>query len=144
MTNNDKKPVVLVVDDMPVNLKVLVNILTPDYTVVVAISGQEALLVVEDEPPDLILMDIMMPEMDGYEVLHRLKTNENTREIPVIFVTARTEAEDETRELALGAVDFILKPINKNDVLALVKTHLLRHESQVSPHLVPYVTRNSS
>ncbi|MBF0462548.1 MAG: response regulator [Magnetococcales bacterium] len=130
MTSKNKKPIILVVDDMPVNIKVLVTVLNPDYTVVVAASGQEALQVVADEPPDMILLDIMMPEMDGFKVCEKLKSMASTRDIPVLFITAKTETEDETHGLALGAVDFITKPINKSVVLARVKTHLALRKAQ--------------
>ncbi|MBF0462830.1 MAG: two-component system response regulator [Magnetococcales bacterium] len=124
MNNEEKKPTILMVDDMPVNLKVLATLLSPDYTVVVATSGQEALQVVADETPDMILLDIAMPEMDGYEVLRCLKSNHATRNIPVIFITAMVEVDDETKGLALGAVDYITKPFSLPIVKARVQTHL--------------------
>ncbi len=95
------------------------------YRVKVANSGEKALkIAVSEPPPDLILLDIMMPGMDGYEVCWRLKHHHNTLNIPVIFLTCKTEVEDEKKGLELGAVDFILKPISPDIVMARVKTHL--------------------
>ena len=119
------RPKILFVDDIPMNIKVLVEALKEDYKVTFARSGPEALdFAQNDSPPDLILLDIMMPDMDGYEVCRRLKENEKTRDIPVIFVTALDEEDDETRGLAAGAVDFITKPFSLPIVRARVKTHL--------------------
>ncbi|MBF0462549.1 MAG: two-component system response regulator [Magnetococcales bacterium] len=130
MTNEKKKPIILVVDDMPVNLKVLVTILSHDYTVAIATSGQEALQIVADDPPDMILLDIMMPEMDGYEVLRRLKDDGETLNIPVIFITAMVEVDDETKGFDLGAVDYITKPFSLPIVKARVQTHLALIQAQ--------------
>lgn len=116
---------VLVVDDTPQNLLLMTELLCDRYHVLVANGGPRALRLVATPPrPDLILLDIMMPEMDGYAVLEHLKTDPATRDIPVIFLTAKTEVEDETRGLALGAVDYITKPISPPIVLARVHTHL--------------------
>ncbi|MCY4746264.1 two-component system response regulator [Pelomonas sp. UHG3] len=118
-------PVVLVVDDTPENLELMFGLLQDDYRVLVANSGERALRLAEGEhPPDLILLDIMMPDMDGYEVCRRLKAGTRTRDIPVIFLTAKSEIEDETHGLALGAVDYLTKPISPPIVLARVRTHL--------------------
>lgn len=120
-----QNPKLLVVDDEPLNLNVLVELFKSDYKLAVAKSGEQALQRVMDTPgPDLILLDIMMPGMDGYEVCRRLKAEEKTREIPVIFVTAMGEVQDETRGLELGAVDYITKPISPPIVKARVKNHL--------------------
>ncbi|MDH5801656.1 MAG: diguanylate cyclase, partial [Gammaproteobacteria bacterium] len=119
----DSKPTVLVVDDAASNVQVLAQILKEDYRVKVANSGARALDLAKNLP-DLILLDIIMPDMDGYEVCERLKANEETRHIPIIFITARSDAEDEERGLALGAVDYIAKPINSAIVRARVKTHI--------------------
>ena len=122
---NSQQQTVLVVDDTPENLTVLGQLLRTDYRVKVAPSGQRALLIAAGDPrPDLILLDVMMPEMDGYEVLERLRADPTTRNIPVIFVTAMDGAEDEERGLKLGAVDYITKPIKPAVVLARVATHL--------------------
>lgn len=115
----------LVVDDQPENLVALGDLLEPHYRVVAATSGRRALqLATAASPPDLILLDVMMPEMDGYEVLTRLRENPATRDIPVIFVTARDAALDEEHGLKLGAADYITKPIRPAIVLARVLTQL--------------------
>jgi len=120
-----ERPVVLVVDDTADNLKVMSGLLKDDYRVKIANSGEKALAVAAALPhPDLILLDIMMPEMDGYEVCRRLKADPATREIPVIFLTAKAEVKDEEAGLKLGAVDYITKPISPPIVLARVETHL--------------------
>lgn len=119
------KPTILIVDDAPENLSVLSGLLQPQYRVRVANSGERAIEVAAHAPtPDLILLDIMMPGTDGYEVLERLKANPTTRDIPVIFITALNADEDESCGLALGAVDFINKPIRPAILLARVRTHL--------------------
>lgn len=121
----EQKPVVLVVDDTPANLALVSSLLKDLYTVKVANRGARALQVAATKPmPDLILLDIMMPEMDGYEVITKLKENPETADIPVIFLTAKAEVEDEQRGFELGAVDYITKPISPPIVLARVKTHL--------------------
>lgn len=119
------KCTVLVVDDTPDNLSLMSNLLRTDYKVKLATSGERALQIVAGESkPDLILLDIMMPEMDGYEVLRRLQFNPDTEDIPVIFLTAMAGAEDESVGLELGAVDYITKPINPAIVMARVRNHL--------------------
>jgi adenylate cyclase len=120
----DKKPMVLVVDDTETNIDILVDTLDEDYDVSVAMDGESALEIAESEPPDLILLDIMMPGMDGYEVCKKLKENEETRSIPVIFCTAMSEIENETKGFELGAVDYITKPISPPTVKARVASHL--------------------
>ncbi|RAU23441.1 two-component system response regulator [Paramagnetospirillum kuznetsovii] len=123
--NEDCRPVVLVVDDTPDNLKLMSGLLKDLYRVKIANSGEKALsIAASDTPPDLILLDIMMPGMDGYEVCRRLRGDRATRDIPVIFLTAMTSAEDEEMGLRLGAVDYITKPISPATVLARVETHL--------------------
>lgn len=122
-----EKPIatVLVVDDTPDNLSLMGGLLRDHYQVKVANQGEKALKIAQGEqPPDLILLDIMMPGMDGYEVCRRLKANLHTRDIPVIFLTARADMEDERQGLALGAVDYITKPISPPILLARVATHL--------------------
>ncbi len=117
---------ILVVDDTPSNIKILASILQDEYSVSIATNGQDCLdLVLNQQPPHLILLDIMMPGMDGYEVCRRLKEDKKTRDIPIIFVTDMTEVENETRGLEMGAVDYITKPISPPIVLARVKNHLL-------------------
>ncbi|MFI3195411.1 MAG: two-component system response regulator [Methylococcaceae bacterium] len=116
---------ILIVDDTPDNLAVLGELLMPYYKVRIANSGARALASAIIEPlPDLILLDIMMPGMDGYEVLKRLKETPDTREIPVIFITALDQTEDEKEGLALGAVDYISKPIRPPIILARIKGQL--------------------
>jgi putative two-component system response regulator len=120
-----QRPTVLVVDDTPENLQLMSGLLKDHYRVKVAASGERALKIAAGEgAPDLILLDIMMPGLDGYEVCGRLKAEPATRDIPVIFLTAETEVEDETRGLELGAVDYITKPVSPPIVLARVRTHL--------------------
>jgi putative two-component system response regulator len=118
-------PVVLVVDDTPDNLSLMSDLLRGHYRVKLASGGTKALQIAQSEsPPDLILLDIMMPEMDGYEVCQQLKADPRTRDIPVIFLTAKALVEDERHGLSLGAVDYITKPISPPIVLARVETHL--------------------
>lgn len=120
-----EKPILLVVDDTPDNLTLMNGLLKDDYRVKVANNGEKALrIATADIPPDLILLDIMMPGIDGYEVCRRLKADEKTRDVPVIFLTAKMEVEDEKLGFELGAVDYITKPISPPIVLARVKTHL--------------------
>jgi putative two-component system response regulator len=103
----DERPVLLVVDDTPLNLVLLTKILEKDYFIRPASSGQAALDIAFATPPDLVLLDIMMPGMDGFEVCRRLKDNPSTTHVPVIFITANNKIEDEERGFALGAADFI-------------------------------------
>ena len=125
MTQENKKDTILVVDDIPENIDVLDGILKNLYNVKVAINGSMALKIAESkDPPDLILLDIMMPEMDGFEVCRKLKENSKTKNIPVIFVTAKGEVQDESHGFYLGAVDYITKPVSPSIVEARVKTHL--------------------
>jgi len=120
-----EKATVLVVDDTPENIDVLRGLLKSHYKVKVAINGEQALkLSSSDSPPDLILLDVMMPGMDGYEVCRRLKDNIRTEGIPVIFVTAMNETHDEVLGFEVGGVDYINKPVVPAIVLARVKTHL--------------------
>lgn len=116
---------ILVVDDTPANLELMSSILRTRYQVVVANNGRRALdLVARGPAPDLILLDIMMPEMDGYEVMRLLHADESSTDIPVIFVTAKSETEDQTHGLELGAVDYIMKPVNPSILLARVATQI--------------------
>ena len=116
---------ILIVDDNPVNLRLLFRMLTSHgHQVRMVTSGAQALAAVQQQPPDLILLDIMMPDMDGHEVCSRLKTNSESQDIPVIFISALTETEDKVQAFSAGAVDYITKPIQTEEVLARVRTHL--------------------
>lgn len=123
------KPTLLVVDDIPENIDVLVASLRDDYSIKVALNGQRALSIAQKSPkPDLILLDVMMPEMDGYEVCRRLKADPTTANIPVIFVTAKHDVSDEEKGFALGASDYIVKPISPPLVKARVKTQIALYD----------------
>lgn len=125
------RPTLLIVDDEPINLSVLSQILSQQYMVRVANSGARALEVVSTQPiPDLILLDVMMPEMDGYEVLRRLKDNQLTVNIPVIFVTAMEALLDEKKGFELGAVDYVTKPIRAEILLERIKSQLILKQAR--------------
>ena len=127
---SDTKGLILIVDDTKENIDILVGIL-PEYHLLIATNGAKALELAKNQKPDLILLDIMMPEMDGFEVCRSLKSNPDTQDIIVIFITAKNQIEDELKGLELGAVDFISKPISPPSVKARVKTHLkLKYYSQ--------------
>ncbi len=145
MNATQEKPNILVVDDEPVNVKILAAALGKDYKVIVAKSGSEALaLAKRNQRPDLILLDIMMPEMDGYEVCRHLKTDSNTENIPVIFISAMNQTADESKGFDLGAVDYITKPIRLPILRNRVRTHLdlkkyrdrLEHQVEEKTHEV--------
>ncbi len=115
---------ILIVDDTPINIDVLNDVLS-EYKRSVATNGAKAIKIAESQnPPDLILLDIMMPEMDGYEVCKHLKSNPQTKDIPIIFSTAMDEVQDRKRGYELGAVDYITKPFELLEVKMRVKTHL--------------------
>jgi diguanylate cyclase (GGDEF)-like protein len=131
------KPKLLVVDDQPINIQVMHQVFGGDYQVFMATSGPQALAICKANPPDLVLLDIVMPGMDGFEVCSSLKADDATCNIPVIFVTAHTDAAQETHGLGLGAVDFIAKPVNPAVVRARVKTQLtLKFQSDLLRKLV--------
>lgn len=121
---------VLIVDDNSDNLDVLRGVLSPFYKVKATLSGELALKIAAKSKPDIILLDIMMPGLDGYEVCKRLKSDPTLSDIPVIFVTAKTEIKDEQEGFKLGAVDYITKPISVPIVLARVETHLALYDQQ--------------
>ena len=126
MNQADEKKTVLLVDDTPANIQVVNSILKDTYKIRIATNGAKALELANVSPsPDLILLDVVMPEMDGYDVCSRLKTDAKTRDIPVIFLTGQTEIEDETRGFEVGAVDYIHKPFSPAVVKARVQTHLV-------------------
>ncbi len=133
MSARDKgdRPVILAVDDTPENLTIIKELLVPDYLVKIAINGKTALKIAAQQPPDLILLDIMMPEMDGREVCERLKAAEKTHDIPIIFVTAMGEDFNELEGLALGAVDYIRKPIFPPILQARISTQLALKDARV-------------
>ena len=120
----DERARLLVVDDQRANIQALFQAFQADHKVQMATSGEQALALCRSQPPDLVLLDVVMPGMDGFEVCRRLKADEATKDIPVIFVTGHHDEEAETRGLDVGAVDFISKPINPRIVRARVKTHL--------------------
>jgi putative two-component system response regulator len=123
--SRSKSETVLIVDDSPENLSVLGQILLPYFNVRVANNGNRAINIAGSDPaPDIILLDIMMPEMDGYEVLRSLKSQKGTENIPVIFVTALNEVEDERRGIEMGAVDYLTKPVSPPIALARIRSHL--------------------
>jgi diguanylate cyclase (GGDEF)-like protein len=131
------KPKLLVVDDQPINIQVMYQAFAGDYQVFMATGGEQALAVCRNNPPDLILLDVVMPGMDGFEVCALLKGDDSTRHIPIIFVTGHTDAAQETHGLSVGAVDFIAKPVNPDVVRARVKTHLtLKFQSDLLRKLV--------
>ncbi len=131
------KATILVVDDTPANLALLAEVLRGEYRVKLAPNGERALALVAADPPDLILLDVMMPGLDGYEVCARLKANPATRDVPVIFVTAMSEVENEEQGFALGAVDYIAKPVSPPIVRARVRTCLqLRQQASELRQLV--------
>jgi two-component system sensor histidine kinase/response regulator len=121
----EEKPLVLIVDDIPRNIKVLGDILrTKECRIAVATNGPQALEMVKKVYPDLILLDVMMPGMDGFAVCKALKESSQTKDIPIIFLTAKTETADIVKGLESGAVDYISKPFNSTELLARVNTHL--------------------
>ena len=131
------RPRLLVVDDQPINIRVMHQIFASDFQVFMATSGQQALDFCHKTPPDLVLLDVVMPGMDGFKVCQALKADPSTHDIPVIFVTAHTGAVQETRGLDVGAVDFISKPVNPAVVRARVKTQLtLKFQSDLMRKLV--------
>ena len=138
-----RRPRILVVDDTPANLRIMADALRGEFELALAPSGARALdIAFSPEPPDLVLLDIMMPEMDGYEVCRRLKADERTRDIPVLFVTAMAEAEDEARGLELGAIDYLAKPINPSLVKARVRNHLALRQAARLREDVERITRH--
>jgi diguanylate cyclase (GGDEF)-like protein len=133
----EPRPRLLVVDDQPVNIRSLYEIFHHDHDVFISTSGIQALEMCRSCSPDLILLDIVMPDIDGLEVCRRLKNDAETKDIPVIFVTAQDNPDDETRGLTAGAIDFITKPVNPSVVRARVRTHLtLKAQSDLLRSLV--------
>jgi len=119
-----KQQTILIVDDMPANIRILGETLRKEYQIKVATYGEEAIRIADTTLPDLILLDIIMKGMDGYQVCHSLKQNPKTKNIPIIFITSKDKVNDETKGLEMGAVDYIVKPFQLPIVSARVKTHL--------------------
>lgn len=133
--DNRQKPTILIVDDAPDNVMLLSALLKDRYKLRIATNGVKALQLAGIAPhPDLILLDVMMPDMDGFEACRRLKANAATAEIPVIFLTARGQPEDEAKGLQLGAADYISKPISPPIVLACVAAQLERRRLRELSH----------
>ncbi len=129
MIEQPEKQTILIVDDLPENIDILDGILCKDYKIIVAVSGEKAFKIVTEKiKPDLVLLDIMMPGMDGYEVCRRLKSRADTKKIPVIFVTAKSEITDEFKGFKVGCVDYITKPVSPALVKARVQTHLALYD----------------
>lgn len=140
MGNAENKSTVLIVDDVVTNIDVLNAILKELYEVKIALNGVKALEIAAMEPhPDIILLDVMMPEMNGYEVCKKLKSDPSTSEIPVLFVTALDESQFEVQGFDVGGVDYITKPVVPEIVLARVKTHLRLKE--ITEKLAQYSMR---
>lgn len=141
--NETREATILIVDDTPANIDLLRLLLKQDYKLKVATSGKKALEIVKGNPkPDLILLDVLMPEMDGYQVCEALKSNTSTAEIPVIFVTAQNEASSEARGFEAGGVDFITKPFHSSVVKARIKTQLeLARQTRLLNRLVDEKTQ---
>lgn len=125
-----KKRTILAVDDTLANIDVVKGVLSQDYLVQAALNGKIALKIIEKHKPDLILLDIMMPDMDGYEVCQILKSQAHTKDIPIIFLTAKSLEQDEAKGLSLGAVDYITKPISPPILKERVKNHLIIQASK--------------
>ncbi len=119
-----EKKTILAVDDNPTNIKLLEGTLRNEYNVLTANHGVDAIDICLTEPVDLILLDIMMPEIDGYEVCIKLKEHSRTKHIPVIFLTAKTETKDIVKGFEVGGVDYVTKPFNKVELSARIKTHI--------------------
>ncbi|VAX09524.1 Response regulator [hydrothermal vent metagenome] len=130
MNLSSGKQTVLVVDDTPINIDVVKGILSEAYFIQAAINGKIALEIVAKQKPDLILLDVMMPDMDGYEVCRRLKSDPETRQIPIIFLTAKRHGSNEVEGFLLGAADYIHKPVNPSILQARVKTHLALYDQR--------------
>ena len=128
-TEEQARPVILAVDDTPENLDVVKGILSPENIVRVAINGMVALKIAQKQSPDLILLDINMPGMDGYQVCSELKSDENTAQIPVIFLTAELDKASEQKGYELGAVDYVTKPINPETLKKSVRSQLNQNRS---------------
>ena len=130
MSDTSSKPKVLIVDDETINIQFIGNVLRDYADVIFATNGKDALMIAKANSPDIILLDIVMPDMDGYEVCKKLKEDSDTGHIPIIFVTAESSSEDEARGLSLGAIDFVTKPFNPDVLTAKVKNNLEQQRSR--------------
>ncbi len=143
--NNGSKKTILLVDDHPAIIDFLVLILSTEYNIMVATSGKEAIIKAMQQP-DLILLDIVMPDMDGYEVCRKIKNAPALSNIPIIFVTGMNEPEDEIKGLSIGAVDYFIKPMHAAITLARIKNHLelkeIRDELQETNRILKQQVRN--
>ena len=128
----DRQKTIMIVDDTEMNIDILVEALKDDYELIVAINGLEAIELLEEQKPDLILLDIMMPDMDGYEVLKKLKKNLDLEPIPVILLSAITDSDSKNKGFSLGAVDYVTKPFEIVEVKARVKTQLRLEEARLA------------
>jgi two-component system, sensor histidine kinase and response regulator len=136
MSIEKTRDVILVIDDQPSNLKVIASILSREYSVSLSNSGANALKNLNRICPDLILLDIMMPDMDGFEVCRQIKEKDDFKEIPVIFFSAKTDMEDIIKGFSYGAVDYVTKPFNPKELKIRIKNHLnLRHALQINQQL---------
>ncbi len=126
----DRKPTLLIVDDTPTNIQLLEAILGVDHKIFIATNGLEALTLATAERPDLILMDVLMPVMDGFEACARLKADPRTREIPVIFLTALADHEYLVRGFAAGGIDYVAKPFTPEELMVRVRTHIALKQTQ--------------
>ena len=124
------RPKILVVDDTKTNIEVLEGILSKDYDIFVALNGRKAIELVQKIKPDLVLLDVMMPEMDGYETLRQIKKMPESEDLPVIFLTAKSDSSSEEEGLSLGAVDYITKPFHMEELVARVNIQLRKTETQ--------------
>jgi len=113
---NDKKPTILVVDDTEINIDILLELLSDEYDIIVSLDGKSAIQSVKEDSIDLILLDIMMPDMDGYEVCEIIKSDENTRDIPIIFITAKTDEDSIGKAYEVGGIDYVTKPFKAREL----------------------------
>lgn len=139
MSNNFKKPTILVVDDMKTNISILSDLLEDEYNIQSTISGNEAIQIATNEDIDLILLDIEMPQLNGYEVCRILKSSDKTKNIPIIFITARSSEEDEEKGLNLGAIDYVTKPFSKTIVKLRIRNQIrLKEKTDLLEQLSMY------
>ncbi len=130
-TKESQQALILLVDDVPRNLQVLGNMLREEgYKIAMATGGAQAMEMVKTRLPDLVLLDVMMPDIDGFQVCEQLKASGGTADIPIIFLTARTETDDIVKGFETGAVDYVTKPFNRAELLARVNTHLALKRAQ--------------